>query len=266
MIESTVECVVITFFVLVFYNTLFEPISKHCGDQPLLIWILGVFILQYTSPMFIFVFGTANNNGCLKNIMYVMIFLIGIGFFIWNILGSYWIIMNTFFGNKCLSGFQIFSLLYINITIYAIYAAVITILSQIVIKYYNTQELSTRLKRIYKSEKVAKNISIPQFINRYQTVIDSTPILDIEKNVMDICCTKLINQTNDQVACGICINDFGVGDKVVRIQCNHIFHPDCIQNWYKVKPTCPFCKKPFREELLRIYLDRCNNTKKEQNA
>ncbi|RZB53600.1 hypothetical protein D0Y65_049505 [Glycine soja] len=41
--------------------------------------------------------------------------------------------------------------------------------------------------------------------------------------------------------CAICIKDFNSGDNAARLPCSHVFHPDCILQWFVQKSTCPLC-------------------------
>lgn len=51
--------------------------------------------------------------------------------------------------------------------------------------------------------------------------------------------------------CAICLNDYAVGDKVVwsQFQCCHVFHLECLADWYSVKRRkqylCPCCRQIF---------------------
>ena len=52
--------------------------------------------------------------------------------------------------------------------------------------------------------------------------------------------------------CAICIEDFKDDDKVIVIDCNHIFHTNCITEWSYYKTDCPVCrtKIPIVNDLL----------------
>lgn len=267
MVESLLEWVALTFFILVFHNTFFEPVSKNCGKQPISIWIIGVFLCQYTVPILLFGFGTgAFHNRHFQFLGKVIIGVFGITFFVWNVLGSVWIMEDMFGSDKCLTPFQFVSLLYVNVCLYAIYVAAINWLYQHFLSIYKTKELGERLEQIYKDPKKAKRQSAKRILRKFKTVIETTPLLDIEQKIMDLYCTEVAETECPDRTCGICINEFALGDKITRVQCDHLFHPECIENWYRVKPTCPFCKKPFREELLRIYLEKCSEPNGEQKA
>lgn len=52
-------------------------------------------------------------------------------------------------------------------------------------------------------------------------------------------------RASDMGTCGICLDDYKVGDVVKRLSCPshpHCFHRDCIDKWLKVQACCPICK------------------------
>ncbi|KAM4086331.1 hypothetical protein ACJW30_10G093200 [Castanea mollissima] len=46
----------------------------------------------------------------------------------------------------------------------------------------------------------------------------------------------------DDVKCSICQEEYVVGDELGRLQCEHKFHVDCIEQWLGLKNWCPICK------------------------
>eukprot|EP01052_Picozoa_sp_SAG31_P054037 SAG31_NODE_14161_length_824_cov_1.028966_1_plen_152_part_00 len=47
--------------------------------------------------------------------------------------------------------------------------------------------------------------------------------------------------------CSICLGEFEHGELVQALPtCTHIFHPDCIQSWLRVRHTCPLCVTAVR--------------------
>ncbi|ESO01045.1 hypothetical protein HELRODRAFT_175072 [Helobdella robusta] len=42
--------------------------------------------------------------------------------------------------------------------------------------------------------------------------------------------------------CPICLVTFNEGDKLVQMQCSHIFHEPCFRTWFKRSKTCPYCR------------------------
>jgi len=54
---------------------------------------------------------------------------------------------------------------------------------------------------------------------------------------VDITNSKYINET-----CLICHNDYKYNSIVYILNCNHIYHKDCLDKWYEYKKTCPICR------------------------
>lgn len=42
--------------------------------------------------------------------------------------------------------------------------------------------------------------------------------------------------------CSVCQDDFVLGEKVITLNCFHIFHDACIHPWLKHNSTCPDCR------------------------
>jgi len=43
--------------------------------------------------------------------------------------------------------------------------------------------------------------------------------------------------------CSICLDDFKQGENIIKLNCNHIFHYACINEWILIKPECPECRR-----------------------
>ena len=74
----------------------------------------------------------------------------------------------------------------------------------------------------------------------------------IFKDKMGNCCfkKKLKQKTlkeNLLDECSICLGEMKKKEKVILLDCNHIYHKDCILEWFQKKNnSCPLC----REQLL----------------
>lgn len=42
--------------------------------------------------------------------------------------------------------------------------------------------------------------------------------------------------------------DLEVGDRVLTLPCFHMFHKNCIDDWFKKDKTCPLCKLEIKIE------------------
>ena len=74
-----------------------------------------------------------------------------------------------------------------------------------------------------------------------RNVLESLP----ESTLDDI--TKLDGEKKN---CVICLNDFEVGEKVMILPCVHMFHSECIRDWFEAKDTCPICKFKLSPENI----------------
>lgn len=45
---------------------------------------------------------------------------------------------------------------------------------------------------------------------------------------------------NDQ--CSICLDNYGTDEKIVKLECSHLYHMKCITEWSKQKKECPICR------------------------
>ena len=51
---------------------------------------------------------------------------------------------------------------------------------------------------------------------------------------------NILYKEND--GCVICLDNFKTDEKIIKLPCNHIYHPECIQEWLKNNITCPLCR------------------------
>lgn len=55
--------------------------------------------------------------------------------------------------------------------------------------------------------------------------------------------------------CCICYETYNKNEQVSKLECNHIFHTECIMNWCVEKNTCPLCRKDI------IKCESCNGSR-----
>lgn len=62
---------------------------------------------------------------------------------------------------------------------------------------------------------------------------------------------QIISEENtDNKQCNICMDEYKIGDKIINLDCTHIFHRRCIKHWLlQEKVTCPVCRKDVREMI-----------------
>lgn len=85
--------------------------------------------------------------------------------------------------------------------------------------------------------------------NRYVDIIESNSASDALTSIKDDPWDDYIikeNDVNQNMNCSICINDYEIGERVIKLKCGHIFHKGCIIPWYDdniISPTCPICRR-----------------------
>lgn len=65
------------------------------------------------------------------------------------------------------------------------------------------------------------------------SVLRSIPVVDFDSR-----------EFKDDVECVVCLSNLVDGDKARLLpSCNHWFHADCIDSWFRSHSTCPICRK-----------------------
>jgi hypothetical protein len=67
-----------------------------------------------------------------------------------------------------------------------------------------------------------------------------------EENLTPALFSKL-NEENKK--CMVCLEDFEVNQKIIRLPCFHIFHVQEIFKWFERNKTCPFCRMDVEKML-----------------
>ena len=64
---------------------------------------------------------------------------------------------------------------------------------------------------------------------------------EIVKNDMDE--YIILNKDFENNECIICLENMIKGERVKILECGHMYHNDCIMEWFKHKRECPLCSK-----------------------
>ena len=46
----------------------------------------------------------------------------------------------------------------------------------------------------------------------------------------------------DQICCGICMNEYEINQQICKLPCNHFACRKCIEVWFEKRFQCPFCR------------------------
>jgi hypothetical protein len=52
---------------------------------------------------------------------------------------------------------------------------------------------------------------------------------------------QFTEEMNDK-ECSICLEEFKKDEELIKIECQHYFHGNCIDIWFKTNGTCPLCR------------------------
>eukprot|EP00357_Protocruzia_adherens_P033391 CAMPEP_0115020688 /NCGR_PEP_ID=MMETSP0216-20121206/30337_1 /TAXON_ID=223996 /ORGANISM="Protocruzia adherens, Strain Boccale" /LENGTH=337 /DNA_ID=CAMNT_0002392695 /DNA_START=549 /DNA_END=1562 /DNA_ORIENTATION=+ len=75
-----------------------------------------------------------------------------------------------------------------------------------------------------------------------ERIVDHTPVINSLKQ--EVCYDP--NVFDDK--CGICLEDYQIGETTMTLRCRHAFHGDCLVLWLHKRLVCPMCKAEVKEE------------------
>jgi len=100
------------------------------------------------------------------------------------------------------------------------------------------QQFMTRLMD-NADEQILQQVMHESFVeDQEKRLIDQARELDIEKDKYD----KNNKILENFSTCRICFSEYKDGEEIGVLPCNHFFHSECIQEWGKRRPVCPFCE------------------------
>ena len=80
----------------------------------------------------------------------------------------------------------------------------------------------------------------------YQTALEESnhdqELVRNENQILNMSSVKFKNVKTNDNTCTICCTQFENDDSVILLNCNHIFHKECINEWIHYKAECPLCK------------------------
>ena len=85
--------------------------------------------------------------------------------------------------------------------------------------------------------------SIENLLNQFMAIPRTNPV---PQEVIDDLPQTVVNDasklSSEKKNCVICLTDFENGDKTIVLPCIHLFHYDCIVQWFGSHNSCPVCK------------------------
>lgn len=67
----------------------------------------------------------------------------------------------------------------------------------------------------------------------------------VVKNISPLICFKVsksLQELRKKDTCSVCLAPFMVGQEVACMNCNHLHHKKCLQQWLNVRQNCPLCR------------------------
>lgn len=65
----------------------------------------------------------------------------------------------------------------------------------------------------------------------------------IASNIVNGLPTVIISEdSGDALRCVICYESMSIGESPKQLPCKHLYHSDCILEWFKVQISCPICR------------------------
>eukprot|EP00088_Acartia_fossae_P003212 TRINITY_DN1132_c0_g1_i5.p1 TRINITY_DN1132_c0_g1~~TRINITY_DN1132_c0_g1_i5.p1 ORF type:complete len:140 (+),score=46.57 TRINITY_DN1132_c0_g1_i5:145-564(+) len=69
------------------------------------------------------------------------------------------------------------------------------------------------------------------------------------------------------IECATCLEKIAGEDEVVSLPCGHLFHYECIDQWFNKSKNCPTCRKDAtRKEFRKIYFTESWDTESKENV
>jgi hypothetical protein len=79
------------------------------------------------------------------------------------------------------------------------------------------------------------DIAMTESFNNYKT--------QEKKPGVKICIESIcVDDKHKGEPCAVCKSEFEINEKITVLNCNHIYHTDCIGEWVKYKSECPVCR------------------------
>lgn len=98
-------------------------------------------------------------------------------------------------------------------------------------------------------DSIARNIignddqAFAEFVNRTLVNHQSQPTplaLNILNNLEEVPASSLENAIGEK--CSICLEEFNSEDTLISLHCGHMYHNNCLRQWFTEKNTCPQCR------------------------
>ena len=114
-------------------------------------------------------------------------------------------------------------------------------------------------KRSYDTESIVSfDSNLSDFYERdysYSDTVEVKPIKNRKYIIEGMIHLDLESDSTEM--CAICIEDYKIGDSIIKLKCGHSYHDHCIQSWFNElinngkEVVCPLCKSIQKEIYMK---------------
>ena len=90
-------------------------------------------------------------------------------------------------------------------------------------------------------------INFDNIINMFNRTFPNN--IDMRKSlksmVKDLYNISLLDYSNQlsNMSCSICLENFNKNNYILKLDCEHIYHHNCLNKWFKNNINCPLCRR-----------------------
>ena len=246
------------------YYAIVETKSIDCETVPIRFWLIVNYFMVFSLRIWSHVVSWTNLlSEPRRQFLYVILLSIAfvqVSFMLaWAIIGTIWLFAAISPYNDCLNGNNLiaaiitlvilFSLVLVFIG-YGIYCGIIQNRHRGL-----SADFQCALEEIYTDKEKLSESKLESYIKANLEAIRQTKLISPEDAIIKANFTTTCNEVLDDY-CGICFAGFEERDGVTNVGCCHLFHCECIIEWYRIQPSCPVCRQAFRPNLLKAIMSK----------
>jgi hypothetical protein len=114
-------------------------------------------------------------------------------------------------------------------------------------RVYNTIMANIMLENLFNNFSSEYDLMQDEYINRLFNQSNS----ELERNEkikIDVNSKPFSDTEKVFTSCTICSDEYKDDDSVCVLDCSHVFHKNCIEEWGHYNPICPICKSSIKQK------------------
>lgn len=225
------------------------------------------------------------SNSKIRKVALPLCILLALFFFLINFLGFGWFIEELMSPPTCLRIFDkaFLILVFVSILAFIVFAFFFLVFAIIQRRNRILQRRFVNVHRdpeIIKNEMIRRNLSsiynhpqlhtresVDKFMEHSETksLMVKLPALQSELTLFKKYFLRELDfqkiselVSNDKINCVVCFLEFSKGEFVFEFDCAHYFHKNCVEEWLKIRVSCPSCRNNLRHNLVKRMLKAHN--------